>query len=167
MIGSEYGVSDADDVMFELVTFTSELEISSITGVDLKDDTGVILDLNQIPEVVCDLALQVLVSATANKEDFTWFSTRDACIRTAYLNRHSRWHPTAKQLAACQTCSNTRNVCLGIDKDDQGRLILRIRPLASQFRRGAALHDQASWVLPVDHGKRTLTRHRAWRQESL
>ncbi|KAI7223337.1 hypothetical protein KC333_g545 [Hortaea werneckii] len=84
VIGSEYGVSDADDVMFELVTFTSELEISSITGVDLKDDTGVILDLNQIPEVVCDLALQVLVSATANKEDFTWFSTRDACVV---------WHP--------------------------------------------------------------------------
>lgn len=166
-LDSDYELSDTDDVVLEFITFTSEVGITSITGVDLKDNMGVILELDQIPEVVCGLALQVVANATAKDKECSWLSARDACIRSACLSRRSKWHPTAQRLAACQTCSNTRNVCLGVDQDDRGRLTLRIRPLASQFRRGAALRDQEAWVLPVDNDRRTLTRHRAWRQGHL
>ncbi|KAI7572430.1 hypothetical protein KC343_g736 [Hortaea werneckii] len=167
-LGSEVDVSDTEDSLFDLITFTGEVGITSITGVDLKDNVGVTLDLDEIPEIVCGLALQVVVNATAKHRDFSWFSARDACIRTACQNQlRSKWHSTAQQLAACQMCSNTRNVCLGIDKDDQGKLILRIRPLASQFRHGTDLHDPEGWILPAEDGKKTLTSYRAWRQDAL
>ncbi|KAI7502586.1 hypothetical protein KC367_g2132 [Hortaea werneckii] len=163
----EYDVPDREDTLFELVTSTSEHGITSIKGLDFKDNVEVTLDLDQIPEAVCGLALQAVVNAAAKNEDFCWFSAEDACVRPASLGRRSKWHPTTHRFAACQTCTNTRNICLGIDKDDQGKLILRIRPLAREFWGGAALHDPESWILPVDNGKRTLTRHRAWRQGRL
>ncbi|GAB1732849.1 hypothetical protein NU195Hw_Modified_443t1 [Hortaea werneckii] len=166
-LGSEYDHSDTEDTISELITFTSEVGITSIKGVDLKDNVEVTLDLDQLPEVVRRLALQVVGNAAAKSNDFSWFSARSTCVRSACLGRRSKWHPTAQQSAACQTCSNTRNVCLGVDKDDQGKLCLRVRPLASQFRGGAALHNPTSWVLPVDNGKRTLTRYREWRQGHL
>ncbi|KAI6805868.1 hypothetical protein KC332_g14135 [Hortaea werneckii] len=51
-LGSEVDFADTEDTTFELIAFTSEVGITSITGVDLKDNVGVTLDLDQIPEVL-------------------------------------------------------------------------------------------------------------------
>ncbi|KAI6875813.1 hypothetical protein KC323_g138 [Hortaea werneckii] len=62
-LGSEYDHSDTEDTLLELITFTSEVGITRITGVDLKDNVKVTLDLDQVPEVVRRLALQVVPKA--------------------------------------------------------------------------------------------------------
>lgn len=122
---------------------------------------GLVIDVTEVPEAVCVLALQFLQSIERPNFSMAW--SRDTCLGQYSAGRRSKYHQTYQSLAACQTCTNTGRLCVGIDKDEHGKFSLRIRPLAAPFRGDATFDLVEGWIRRPKQGEMRLTRHKDWR----
>ncbi|KAI7284327.1 hypothetical protein KC345_g2311 [Hortaea werneckii] len=148
----------------ELVSLANAFGATGITGVDFQSNRPVIIHIDQVPGSVCCLALQQLQDlncigpSVASK---AW--RRETCLRVYDQVSRSKYSPIAQGFAACQNCTNTGNLCVGVYKDAQGELLMQIRSLVVQFRNGATLSELAAWARQPENGKLKTTSYKAWR----
>lgn len=168
-VGLEQNVPETEtDFAFhsrsQLVSLVNDLGAAGINGVDFQSNHPVIIDIDQVPGPVCCLALQQLQDLSRIDSSVAvkaW--RRETCLRVYDQAQRSKYSPTAQGLAACQTCTNTGKLCVGVYKDAQGKLFMQIRSLLVQFRNGATLSELAAWARQPENGKLKTTPYKTWR----